>query len=653
MLDENDNAPKFIRMVVLPDQGVRVSQEPEAAAKDEAEDENAQANDSAASGRRSPLLLVPENTTIGAPIIRLLADDKDEGANAAITYSLGNETASGRSRRYDATSRRYFHLDPRTAEISVARSLPPEKDFRLFVLAKDPGGLSDNITVRIHVTDVNDHAPVFDKSWYTFDVAEGTHDEMTVGAIRALDADYGENAELSYELVTSHEDSGLASLGNASRSFSVDPYQGVIRVSGALDRERMTTHRLLVVARDHGSPSLSSSVEVEINVLDVNDNAPMFHGYDELEEGAARLPVYRASVLESSPIGTQVTRVHANDSDFAGNGNGLILFDLSYQDRAEKQYFAVDSKEGVVTTIAKLDYETKRSHRLIVTASDLGSPVSLTSSAVVLVTVLNVDDDDEDAAGGQQADHELHKMPAFRHRYYELEVEENATVPLLVVQLELAEDYRGDHIRYSVVADGSDGRDHFSVDPKNGSLYLMTEVDRETRERYEAKVRVDRLKIGRGIPVMIYPVTGERLNGLAPNEARVVVRVKDVNDNAPRFKSKGRPILAAIPTTAHYGYEVVKVEVRMYVCTYVCVCECTCMYARGCDSKRVSLIHFGFYSLRSPPALCSRLFALSLSFSLSLCSSQLDLICRDYSSPAIFFTVRGTVTINRHLAETR
>ncbi|KAK1137105.1 hypothetical protein K0M31_001632 [Melipona bicolor] len=114
--------------------------------------------------------------------------------------------------------------------------------------------------------------------------------------------------------------------------------------------------------------------------------------------------------------------------------------------------------------------------------------------------------------------------------------------------------------RYSIVADETKAREHFSIDPKNGSLYLTTDVDREVNDRYEAKVRVDRVKIGRGLPVMIYPVVGERLNGLAPNEARVVVRVKDVNDNAPRFKSKGRPILAAIPTAAHYGYEVVKVE---------------------------------------------------------------------------------------------
>jgi len=543
-------------MVVLPDQGVRVSQEPDSGALDEEQSRD--------NKRRSPLLLVPENTTIGVPIIRLLADDKDEGANAAITYNLSNETLSGiRARRYDPTSRRYFHLDSRTAEVSVARSLPPEKDIRLFILAKDTGGLSDNITIRIHVTDVNDHAPVFDKSWYIFDVAEGVYNNHAVGTVRALDTDFGANADLTYELVTSHEDSGF--VGNASRSFDVDPYDGTIRVSGILDRERVTTHRLLAVARDRGSPSLSSSVEVEINVLDVNDNAPIFHGYDEIEENDGS-PVYRVSVLENVPIGTQVAKIHANDSDFAGNGNGLILFDLSYQDHAEKQYFAMDSKEGVIATIARLDYETRSDYRLIVTASDLGSPVSLTSSAVVLVTVLNVDDDDE------EADNELHKMPTFRHRYYEVEVDENASVPLLITQLDLADNY-DEHIRYSIVADGSDSREHFSIDPKNGSLYLTTGIDRETRDRYETKIRVDRLKIGRGMPVMIYPIVGERLNGLAPNEARVVVRVRDVNDNAPRFKSKGRPILAAIPTSAHYGYEVVKVEVRRY------------MRARGCDSK--------------------------------------------------------------------
>lgn len=557
VLDENDNVPKFIRMIVLPDQGVRVSQDPVvdiSSEKNEMRNVEVQSSNSVYSNiRRSPLLLVPENTTIGVPIIRLLADDKDDGTNAVIMYSLGNETTrSGtRARRYDATSRQYFHLDSRTAEISVARSLPSEKDIQLVVVASDSGNLSDNITVRIHVTDVNDHAPVFDKSWYTFDVAESTYSNHAVGTVRAIDSDFGVNAELSYKLITSYEDSGL--IGNLSRSFDVDPYKGIIRVSGILDREKITTHRLLVIACDHGSPILSSSVEVEINVLDVNDNAPIFHSYNELKEGD-RLPVYRTSVLKNIPIGTQVVKVYANDSDFAGNGNGLILFDLSYQDRAEKQYFAMDNKEGIITSIAKLDYETKNNYCLIVIASDLGSPISLTSSALVHIDVLNVDDDDE-------VENEVHKMPTFRHQYYEVEVDENASVPLLIAQLDLADSYNDDHVRFSIVADRFDNKEYFSVNPKNGSLYLMTEIDREIKDQYEVKARVD--KLARDMPVMIYPVVDERLNGLAPNEVKIIVRVKDVNDNAPKFKSKDRPILAAIPTSAHYGYEVVKVEVNI------------------------------------------------------------------------------------------
>ncbi|KZC05970.1 Cadherin-89D, partial [Dufourea novaeangliae] len=561
--DVNDNPPSFIRMIVLPDQGVRVSNEPDTETPFERNDvfdmssEPVAAGTGSPSSRRSPLLLVPENATIGAPIIRLLAEDKDEGGNAAITYTLGNETTSGddvRLRRFDTTSRRYFHLDPRSAEISVARGLPAERSIRLFVLAKDSAGLSDNITIRIHVVDVNDHPPIFDKSWYTFDVSEGTYAGYAVGTVRAVDSDFGTNSNVSYELVSGSEN--LENPQNDSRTFDVAPYEGIIRVSGVLDRESMSTHRLVVIARDNGSPQLSSTVEIEVNVLDVNDNAPMFYGYDETEndEFGDILPVYHASIFENSPAGSQVIKVHANDSDFTGNGNGLILFDLSHQGQPEKQYFAIDSKEGLITTIGNIDYETQKMHRLLVTASDLGSPVSLTSTAVVLVTVLNMDDDQDETSN------EVPRTPAFRHRYYEVEIEENVDIPVEVAQLDTIDGHQGDHIRYSIVADDSNAREHFSIDPKNGSLYLTTDADREVNDRYEAKVRVDRVKIGRGIPVMIYPVVGERLNGLAPNEARVVVRVKDVNDNAPRFKSKGRPILAAIPSTAHYGYEVVKVE---------------------------------------------------------------------------------------------
>ncbi|XP_066581389.1 cadherin-89D [Prorops nasuta] len=548
--DANDNAPNFIRMIVLPDQGVRV-------VRDNTADSMTSSSEIERRGpvgdRDVPLLLVPENVTVGAPLIRLIAEDKDEAASGSINYILAEEaigTSGGvRSGRPDGqTARRYFLMDSRSGEISVSQILPAEQDISLLVVAKDHGGLFDNITVRVHVVDVNDHPPVFEKSWYTFDIPEGNYVSHELGIIRATDSDFRDNANLTFELA------GLDDrLKEAPYVFTISPQKGVLRVSGTLDRESTAVHRFAVIARDRGQPRLSSSVDIEVNILDVNDNPPMFFGYDDLaeDESGRRLPVYRASVPENSPIGSAVLKVSANDSDFAGNGNGLILFDLG-QGAREKHYFTVDSKEGLVTTIANLDYEVAKTHRLMITASDLGSPVSLTSTALLEVTVLDVVDD--------ETDNEILKSPTFKHRYYEVEVDENSTTPLLIATLDLAEGYRSDHIRFSIVAEGNDAREHFAIDPKNGSLYLITGIDRELRDRYEAKIRVDRLKTGRGMPVMIYPVVGERLNGLAPNEARVVVRVKDVNDNAPRFKSKGRPILAAIPTTAHYGYEVVKVE---------------------------------------------------------------------------------------------
>ncbi|XP_047360551.1 cadherin-89D isoform X2 [Vespa velutina] len=588
--DTNDNPPKFIRMIVLPDQGVKVSNQPD-------EESNANTNqmiDSTtingrndtkrSNERKSPLLLVPENVTIGTPIIRLLAEDKDEGINSEISYNIQNETISGVNSsiigqsKQDSNGRRYFLLDSRTAEISIARSLPPERNVRLIVFAKDGGGLTDNITIRIHVVDVNDHPPVFDQSWYTFDLAEGIYMAHTIGTVRAIDNDFGVNANVNYEIISGAMDESNENDDNSTWIFDVGPRDGVLRINGKLDREKKPVHRLILLAHDDGSPVLSSTVEIEVNVLDVNDNAPNFYNYDELEndDRGIPIPVYRTSIFENSPIGTFVTRIHANDSDFAGNGNGLILFNLVNSSHEEKQYFTIDSKEGSITTISNLDYEKIKNHRLIITASDLGSPISMTSTAVVTVEIINIDDgddnedndnvdDDNDDEGKEKDDqdesfNEVQKIPTFRHRYYEVEVEENTVPPIWIAELDLADGYQSDHIRYSIVADGTDARDHFSIDSRNGSLYLITNVDREMRDRYEAKVRVDRVKLGRGMPVMIYPVVGERLNGLAPNEARVVVRIKDTNDNAPRFKSKGRPILAAIPTTAHYGYEVIKVE---------------------------------------------------------------------------------------------
>ncbi|XP_015602110.1 cadherin-89D isoform X2 [Cephus cinctus] len=553
--DENDNPPNFKQMIILPDQGVHVANDTEYQVKSvlkngirKPEIANNNMKNNQDNDHQTPLLLIPENSTVGTIVIRLSAEDKDS-SNTELTYSIINETISDEIAK--SNKNRHFAINPITGEVSVARSLPAETEIHLTLRVTDSGNQSDNVTVRFHILDINNHPPVFKKSWYTFSIPEGTYEKRTLGTVDAIDADYDDNANITYDIIRS---------SNESSPFSIEPHSGLLKATGILDRETLDVFRFSVVARDQALNSLSSSVDVEINVLDVNDNAPVFYGYDALDKlvtGTSDIfsgdtnqmvPTYYASVPENSPVGTIVTRVYANDSDFAGNGNGLILFDLPHR-RGDPQYFSIDSKEGLVSTVANLDYEIQRVHNLTVIASDLGSP-SLTSTAMLLVRILDVDEGDDNDV----------QRPIFQHRYYEVEVEENTPVPLKLVQLNVSGHFINEHLRYSIVQDDSDAKDHFMIDRKNGTLYLVTSIDRELRDLYEVKVRVDRVKNGRGMPVMIYPVVGERLNGLALNEAKITVRVKDVNDNAPRFKAKGRPMLAAIPTTAHYGYEIIKVE---------------------------------------------------------------------------------------------
>ncbi|KAJ8919173.1 hypothetical protein NQ315_012159 [Exocentrus adspersus] len=203
----------------------------------------------------------------------------------------------------------------------------------------------------------------------------------------------------------------------------------------------------------------------------------------------------------------------------------------------------------IVTTIGKLDYEMEKSHNVTILASDLGSP-SLSSTAILIVNVIDVPEDIKSI-----------ERPVFAHRYYEVEVEENVPVPLKILTLNVTEPYRSQKLRYSIVAEkSSDVKRTFKIDPRNGSLFIVESPDREQKALYELIIRLDQYKVGRDMTVMIYPVTNERLGNLGLNEVKVIIRVTDVNDNAPKFTVTGRPIIAAMPTTANYGYHVIRLQ---------------------------------------------------------------------------------------------
>ncbi|XP_044003046.1 cadherin-89D isoform X2 [Aphidius gifuensis] len=543
--EENDNAPVFTKMIVTPNYDIKVSEEIN--------------HDDKFNYHNSPILNVPENSTIGTMIVRLLANDKDEIDNGKITYAIVNETIMTIDRKTNIKS--HFIIDKKTGELFVSRVLPPGLKFNLKIIAKDSANQTDSITIKIIIIDINDHSPVFKKSWYEFNIPEGIYTSYELGEITATDMDMNENAIINYQ-INSTINNDLLNL-----IFDIDSTTGIITVTGKLDREICDRYNIIIIAYDNGKPRMSSSGNVAINVLDTNDNPPVFYGYTDIiythnndkyiNNNNVELPIYYASINENTKIGTIVTRVYANDSDFIGNGNGLILYDLSYL-IGEKQFFTINSKDGDITTITKLNYEDKNFHNLTIIARDLGSP-SLTSTAFVYVEIVDVDEplDYDDKLSNNK--------PVFQHQYYEVEIEENSIVPLTLLKLNISmlhNNNQSQNYKFSIIFNDNDTElnDYFKIDSNNGTLILIKEVDREYRNNYEFKVKIDWQKSGRGIPVVIYPITDNRISDLDINEAKIIIRVKDINDNAPRFRTKGRPLLAAIGTSINYGHEIIKIE---------------------------------------------------------------------------------------------
>lgn len=114
-----------------------------------------------------------------------------------------------------------------------------------------------------------------------------------MAAILASDSDSGANGEVTYSLEDEEDE---------DEAFLLNPVTGVFNVTRPLDYETQRYYILTAKARDGGGQA--SGVRVYFNVLDVNDNPPVFNA-----------TAYSASVSESLPPGSGVLTVGAADAD--------------------------------------------------------------------------------------------------------------------------------------------------------------------------------------------------------------------------------------------------------------------------------------------------------------------------------------------------
>ena len=167
--------------------------------------------------------------------------------------------------------------------------------------ARDGGNPSKDslVDVKITISDINDNKPLFNKSPYLARVDEDAIIGTSVVTVFAKDDDIGLNKEITYGIKT----------GNEQGTFKLNITSGLITLNQNIDHETKASYQLVVTATDHGTPPLTSSVDVTVMVNDVNDNPPSFPK-----------SLYNCTVAENLAQGVAVCYVTATDPDAGLNG---------------------------------------------------------------------------------------------------------------------------------------------------------------------------------------------------------------------------------------------------------------------------------------------------------------------------------------------
>ncbi|XP_071380381.1 protocadherin alpha-3-like [Centroberyx affinis] len=319
------------------------------------------------------------------------------GASAQIRYSISEEVKEGTVVGYIAKD---LGLDKNTLKDRDYRIVGSSRE-PLFLLNQDDGILYVNRKVdreevcersnvcivnlktvlenpleihyvAIEVLDVNDHSPSFPEKEKRLEIFESTLPGARFQLQAARDPDGGQFSVQQYKL--SHNDHFRLEI----KERGEDRKMPFLILQKQLDREAMREHKLLLTAIDGGRPAKSGVIEILIEVLDVNDNSPVFTNN-----------IYTAMLNENATPGTLVIRVNATDLDDGANGEIVYSFGKEV-DIDLRKLFNIDPKTGEIKVTGVIDFEENKSYEIDIQASDKGTiPLSTDKSVIINVIDLN------------------------------------------------------------------------------------------------------------------------------------------------------------------------------------------------------------------------------------------------------------------------
>ncbi|XP_036404256.1 protocadherin alpha-8-like [Megalops cyprinoides] len=425
-------------------------------------------------------------------IVYSVSEEVDKGtAVGNISKDLNLIVQELESRRFQivsGSSKTYLEVNLKTGVLFVNDRIDREElclsaakcAIKIEAVAYDP------ITfyrVEVNILDVNDNAPSFLEHSHVLNVTEYAFSGERFPLPIANDPDVGSNSVKSYKL-SPNEHFSLDVQSGGEQSVSAE-----LVLQKALDREKQPVIQLLLTAVDGGKPPRSGTLQITVNVIDVNDNTPAFSS-----------SLFKVRVSENIPPGTSIITLNATDMDEGINSEILYSF-VQHGNVNPMDIFSINQDTGEITTKADLDYEENAAFELRVQARDKGLPPRSTHCKL-LIEVVDENDNPPDIS-----------VTSLMNT-----VREDAKVGTAVALITVSDRDGGKNGVVNIRIVGSVPFKLQSSSDNYYSLVVDGPLDRESASQYNVTITA----------------TDEGTPPLSSTSV-ITVHVSDVNDNAPRF----------------------------------------------------------------------------------------------------------------------
>ncbi|XP_068447285.1 protocadherin gamma-A12-like [Clinocottus analis] len=309
---------------------------------------------------------IPENVSPGTQVGIINVQDRDSETNRQVRCSIQQNVPF----KLVPSITNYYSL---VTTGQLDREL--ESDYNITITATDEGSppLSSSKTVQLSVADINDNPPVFEEQSYSAYVTENNKPGSTLCSVTARDPDWRQNGTVIYSLLP-----GEVNGAPVSSYLSVNGDTGVIHAVRSFDYEQFRSFKVHVMARDNGSPPLSSNVTVSVFVSDVNDNSPQIL-YPAPEGNSFMTEL----VPKAAHGGSLVSKVIAVDAD--SGQNAWLSFHIVKS--TDPGLFTIGLHSGEIRTQRDISESDSMKQNLIVSVKDNGQPsLSATCSMYLLIS---------------------------------------------------------------------------------------------------------------------------------------------------------------------------------------------------------------------------------------------------------------------------